>query len=136
MKVCRRCEIDKSDLDFNKTKRSIDGLQPYCRDCQRQIDKEHYHRNVDAIKKRKKYLSKKRYQENKARSDRLKTETPCKDCGKHFHPCQMQYDHLKDKKTNISDMLQSNSWETIQQEIAKCDIVCANCHCLRTFSRR
>lgn len=60
----------------------------------------------------------------------------CMDCG-----CEdwrvFQFDHRDPltKAYTISQMLASEySWETIMTEINKCDIVCANCHYLRTGS--
>lgn len=35
MKVCRKCGTNKVNKAFNKHKASKDGLQSYCRDCQK-----------------------------------------------------------------------------------------------------
>ncbi|QGH79901.1 HNH endonuclease [Streptomyces phage Bordeaux] len=68
---------------------------------------------------------------------KLKEASPCTDCGNHFPHYVMQWDHLGDKKMDVSRMVQSgNSIETIEKEIAKCELVCANCHCIRTHNRR
>jgi len=51
----------------------------------------------------------------------------------------MQFDHRpdEDKKENISDLVGLEvKWETILKEIAKCDLVCANCHAIRTYTRK
>lgn len=58
---------------------------------------------------------------------------PCADCGLRFHPVCMDFDHRdpSEKVRNISAMVAQN-WETIEIEIAKCDLVCANCHRIRT----
>lgn len=59
---------------------------------------------------------------------------PCVDCQKTYHPCQMDFDHVKGEKDySVSKMRMANS--AILNEIAKCDLVCANCHRLRTFLR-
>lgn len=61
---------------------------------------------------------------------------PCTDCGRTFHPVGMDFDHVRGEKiTQISDMW---SWgrERVGEEIAKCDLVCANCHRIRTQTRR
>lgn len=62
-----------------------------------------------------------------------KSENPCTDCGQKFHYCQMDFDHLEDKEFNIATMKSSIS--RIQEEIKKCELVCSNCHRLRTFIR-
>lgn len=49
----------------------------------------------------------------------------------------MQFDHLRDKKANVSNMIRSDySWEAIKLEILKCEVVCANCHAVRTKTRK
>lgn len=67
----------------------------------------------------------------------IKEASPCTDCGKNFPHYVMQWDHLKDKRGDVSRMVQDGlSLETIQKEIDKCELVCANCHCIRTHNRR
>jgi hypothetical protein len=64
-------------------------------------------------------------------------ENPCVDCGQTFHPMAMQFDHLADKFSDISQMVNRNfSIEKLDEEIAKCDLVCANCHAVRTWQRQ
>lgn len=68
----------------------------------------------------------------------LKLDKPCLDCKKVFHPVAMDFDHRngKDKFQSISLMIQQGySKERILAEIAKCDLVCSNCHRVRTFNR-
>ena len=64
---------------------------------------------------------------------------PCQDCGGTFPTCCMDFDHREgEKKTgNVGSMFAHHyAKETIAAEIAKCDIVCANCHRIRTQQRR
>jgi hypothetical protein len=65
---------------------------------------------------------------------RLKEENPCMDCGNHFPYYCMQYDHRdpSDKTKKVSG-LASCSYDKINEEISKCDLVCANCHARRTW---
>ena len=61
----------------------------------------------------------------------------CLDCGA-GNPMVLEFDHIPGrgkKEANISDLLQRGSWIKIVAEIAKCDIVCANCHRIRTHTR-
>jgi hypothetical protein len=62
---------------------------------------------------------------------------PCHDCKNVYHPCVMDFDHRPGtvKFKNVSKMI-GYAWWRIQQEIDKCDIVCANCHRIRTENRR
>lgn len=72
---------------------------------------------------------------NKRYINSLKAGRPCHDCGQTFPPFVMDFDHRdpSDKKYTISRMY-DHSNETIDKEIAKCDLVCANCHRIRTFA--
>lgn len=46
----------------------------------------------------------------------------------------MDFDHVRGSKVgNVSEMLGSTSLADLLMEIAKCDVVCANCHRLRTY---
>lgn len=61
---------------------------------------------------------------------------PCADCGKRYPYWVMQFDHLGDKEFTISNCRKHQvNMERLEQEIAKCDIVCANCHAERTHKR-
>lgn len=44
------------------------------------------------------------------------------------------FDHRGDKKFAISEKSGDVSHKTLRDEIAKCDLVCANCHRIRTFA--
>lgn len=68
-----------------------------------------------------------------------KREGMCTDCGisGKKHPEILDFDHLSDKKFHIGSWRKSVlSIEKIQTEIKKCELVCANCHRIRTKSRR
>ena len=61
---------------------------------------------------------------------------PCSDCNNIFNWWQMQFDHRKpeDKKFGISQMIARHfPIQEIEDEILKCDLVCANCHANRTY---
>lgn len=64
---------------------------------------------------------------------------PCMDCDGTFDPVCMDFDHREgeEKLSAVSAMIASNryGWARIEAEIAKCDVVCANCHRLRTKAR-
>jgi hypothetical protein len=84
------------------------------------------------------------YQRNKAKAKRERFSAikcaakarPCADCGVQY-PCHvMQFDHLRDKEFGLAGAaLISVSEDQLLNEIAKCDVVCANCHAERTYQR-
>lgn len=75
----------------------------------------------------------------RARRDRLnaiKMATGCVDCGFAAHPAALQFDHVRGEKLFEIGSKTSMAWERMEAEIAKCDVVCANCHAIRTAERR
>lgn len=67
----------------------------------------------------------------------LKRE-PCSDCGNRFPPVCMEFDHRDAdmKLDSVSSLVgRGASWDRINLEITKCDLLCANCHRIRTASR-
>ena len=63
--------------------------------------------------------------------------SPCADCGRRFDPVCMDFDHRpgEAKLFGIGKSLHVKR-EDLLAEIAKCDLVCANCHRIRTFRNR
>jgi hypothetical protein len=69
----------------------------------------------------------------------MKVKMGCADCGYNAHPQALEFDHLPDfeKTESISEMIRrGRSMALILAEIAKCEVVCANCHRVRTYGRR
>jgi hypothetical protein len=66
-------------------------------------------------------------------------EQPCMDCGQCYHFAAMDFDHRgeDEKKGSITDMMRNMrvTLKRLVEEIAKCDLVCANCHRVRTYNR-
>lgn len=75
--------------------------------------------------------------ERRARLAAVKLAAGCTDCGYREHPEALHFDHLPgtDKLFNISQLV-TRSWASIEAEIEKCEVVCANCHAVRTANRR
>jgi hypothetical protein len=63
-------------------------------------------------------------------------DKPCLDCGQSFTSVAMDFDHVRGEK--ISGISQMWSWrrDKVLMEITKCELVCANCHRVRTQGRR
>jgi hypothetical protein len=60
---------------------------------------------------------------------------PSIDCGEP-DPVVLEFDHLRDKSFAIGQALTRKSWQSILDEIEKCEVVGANCHRRRTAERR
>lgn len=81
------------------------------------------------------------YQRKRARNQRewireLKEKTPCSDCGGFFHFSAMDFDHVRGEKIASVGVMTSLARGRIEAEIRKCEIVCANCHRIRTWKRQ
>lgn len=64
---------------------------------------------------------------------------PCADCGQIYPPYVMDFDHQepKEKTKEVSYMFTRNwSLDKIRNESEKCEVVCANCHRIRTYAKR
>lgn len=62
----------------------------------------------------------------------------CVDCGFKNHLDAFQFDHIlgSPTKRDRKAVLGSYGWERMREELDKCELVCANCHAIRTQSRR
>src|ERR1700677_3665160 len=58
---------------------------------------------------------------------------PCTDCAGQFHHCVMEFDHARGKRLFCISAIKNR--KRLYEEIRKCDVVCANCHKLRTWKR-
>jgi hypothetical protein len=67
----------------------------------------------------------------------VKSKARCADCGGKFPPVCMHFDHVPERGQKLFNIGNSNyALEVTKAEMAKCDIVCANCHAIRTWNRK
>ena len=62
----------------------------------------------------------------------------CIDCGYEEDIRALEFDHVPEygiKRATIASRLGS-SWKWLKEELDKCEVVCANCHAIRTANRR
>lgn len=138
MRVCSKCGISKDNHEFYFRKRGPRSGKYYekCKDCMKQRGRKYYHDNKDRqlrlalIRRRKSYYIKRDYV-NKVK------DVPCADCGQKYPFYVMDFDHRdgSDKLGHVAHML-SHSIKYLEKEIQKCDIVCSNCHRIRTYKRQ
>jgi len=62
-------------------------------------------------------------------------DVPCMDCGVRYPFWIMQFDHVRGKKEFNLSTVTCHAKQKVKDEIAKCDIVCSNCHDDRTYKR-
>lgn len=114
--------------DWHGTGRSLRRIASNdCPDCERQRQRPRY-----------KARAKAKYDKKRAYVDAIKLVHGCVDCGYRAHPAALHFDHLPgfEKSGNIAKMCDGTTMAKLDEEIAKCEIVCANCHAIRTAERR
>jgi hypothetical protein len=66
---------------------------------------------------------------------RVKSQ-PCMDCGNEYPYYVMDLDHVRGNKSGVVNKMPGRvGMERLIREIEKCDVVCSNCHRIRTFQR-
>jgi hypothetical protein len=66
-----------------------------------------------------------------------KESSPCTDCGISYPYFMMQADHidgLLNKKLKTFNMAKNQ--KELNEEFEKCELVCSNCHAVRTYERQ
>lgn len=125
-KVCSKCKVFTDDFANNKSKK--DGKQSLCRPCIKFVNADYYKRTPEknparvasktlAVARNRQYVI-----------DYL-NKHPCIDCGE-SDIVVLEFDHVRgEKKHNVSTLINhGGSIKTLQQEIDKCDVRCANDH--------
>lgn len=84
------------------------------------------------------YYNGKKKEYDKQKRDFLawyKLERGCSECGYNEHPAALTFDHVdpSTKLFNPSNYGQY-SWESLLHEVAKCRVLCANCHNIHSFN--
>ena len=132
-KRCGRCSELKPLDEFHRWKRG-DGYQRWCKVCRKDYDAAYTARTLARRRERRA----ERRRELLIWYSALKEGQPCTDCGGTFPVPAMQWDHRPgtDKVGDVSYLLGRLRKERILEEIAKCELVCANCHAIRTVHRR
>ena len=64
-------------------------------------------------------------------------DVPCLDCKGKFPPIVMDFDHVEGsiKFSDVGILAHYGSWDRLKTEVSKCEVVCANCHRIRTKER-
>ena len=130
---CARCKRWKPKSEFNFWDKSKGMLQYYCRECQHEVDREHYIANKERVQERNKKAMVQNRERAKEHLHQVLTGARCEDCGT-TDPAVLTFHHVKGKKKdNVSNMVSKGiSLDTLYAEIDKTIIICFNCHMKRT----
>ncbi len=132
IRTCRVCRKTKPLIEFPYRSLQRQTRQWICLLCQREYTNRWYARNSKRQIANAKARSRHATAELKNRVRDYLLEHSCVDCGE-SDPAVLDFDHLRDKKSDVSTLIQSAvSWKTLAAEIAKCEVRCANCHRRRT----
>jgi hypothetical protein len=130
LRWCTLCYEPKPLSEFHRFR---GGHMHWCKACRKEYDAAYYHQRRDVViaQKRERSLERVAWM-------RTRKAAPCVDCGGQFHPAAMTFDHLPGsvKRSDVATLARRHGVAAIEAEIAKCELVCANCHAVRTFNRR
>ncbi len=131
---CGACGETKPVEEFNWRRKQKGQRDNMCRPCRAKYKQEHYATNrqryIDNAGLRRKRIGEERMQMLVA----YLREHPCVDCGE-SDVLVLEFDHLGDKEFSIGGAFRDRSLQAILDEMAKCEVVCANCHRRRTATR-
>ncbi len=135
-KICSVCVESKPLEDFGLSGRHKDGRRPDCKECRSTVSKAEY-ASLSPERKKSKSLRTAELKQQRQRwvLDYLRSH-PCVDCGE-SDPVVLEFDHVRgDKVMAIADLIERHPvLPALETEIAKCEVVCANCHRRRTSMR-
>jgi hypothetical protein len=129
-KICNKCSLLKDISNFSFKNKELGQRSSTCSSCHIEYRKSHYEENKELyIEKSKNWRL-----ARKIEFYRWLQKQRCKDCGNEDFRV-LEFDHLYDKEFQISEKLGKVSLEVLKKEIDKCEIVCGNCHKIRTAER-
>ena len=132
MKTCTKCGITKPLDQFPPRRRGESRLQSWCRACFAANNARYYSEHRAGQKARLLRNAVARREENQRRVIDYLSQHCCTDCGEK-DIVVLQFHHLGDKKSNVSTLIAAGArWANVEAEIGKCEVLCANCHRLRT----
>lgn len=144
-KRCPKCGKDKwtasYEIKIYKVKKKSgyekrQYLSPYCRDCKNARNRDDFHNKKKSRKKSINQSRKNRIETNRKNMLEYLSDKSCVDCGE-SDPVVLEFDHEPGvhKRDCVSRLVDKASWKSILEEIGKTQIVCVNCHRIRTFKR-
>lgn len=129
MKKCSKCLEEKDFSEFHFKNKTKDKLQSHCKCCQKLQSYNQYRKDVTKSKSRMKLNAQRNFEETVKYIVSLLQDTCCKICGE--QDILVLEFHHKDpltKKYNVCMMIGKHTLLAVKREIAKCEVLCANCH--------
>lgn len=128
---CRTCAVEKPLDDFYPDKARALGRRYVCKACELESAK------TPKERERRRATSSQRYRKGREIIAELK-DRPCADCGGRFPTFVMEFDHPdpSNKLFNVAMNCGGGITPKLLSEIEKCEVVCSNCHKIRTRQQR
>ena len=133
MKECIVCKLTFPFDAFPFKHKAKNTRRSYCYECQRNYSRAHYLNNRELYNARR-YRRQRLYRaRNRERLTEYITGRSCVDCAE-SDVRVLEFDHVRGtKRGNISEMVLAGvAWRRIEEELAKCEVRCANCHRRKT----
>lgn len=136
MKICTKCKQELPSAEFRIMNKKTGKISSMCNSCKKEYDREYWAKNKHNKKGQKALSAKKAREKKRLLILTILKNSCCMDC-KNDDWRVLEFDH-KDRETkmfNIADCI-NKSLNEIKLELEKCEIVCANCHAIRTITQR
>lgn len=138
MKICSKCGLNKALSEFYVKDSRKNKLHAQCKSCFKEHRKtycaKHYEQYKEQYRARAKISRKKRTDQFHNNMLAYLQGKVCNNCGENDIRV-LEFDHLDPltKKFGIGQSLRLGyTWSQALDEIKKCQILCANCHKIRT----
>lgn len=133
--LCRSCKKGKPEEEFAWRNKARGERQRYCKECKKVYNAAWYATHKDEQVAR---VAVRGAEWRRMASDIIAwyKDQPCTDCKRRYPPYVMDFDH-RDGNTKVNNVAGMRGWplKKLVAEIEKCDVVCSNCHRIRTHLR-
>lgn len=133
-KQCPDCgQTDLAEFAFHSPRTRPGRLRSHCRPCDQARKRAYYQANAAKMTLQNLAAAKRGRQVKYEKLFQYLSQHPCVDCGETDVEV-LECDHVRGfKADSVVEMVRHNrSWDVIAEELAKCEVRCANCHRRKT----
>jgi len=130
-KVCKVCGIRKPYSEYHRNR---NGYKGKCKECVSEKAHTYWNKNKERLQEQAKERNRRNSEAGKLLVRTYLDDKVCVDCGIADWRV-LEFDHVRGEKLgNVCEMM-TGCLEKLADEILKCDVICANCHKIRTANR-
>lgn len=137
-KICSKCQKEKPMNEFRWRNRTKGYRSCWCKSCFSLYEKEKWKDQTDNRRNKHRQQQLSRRSRNINHIWKYLSGKCCVECGI-TNLIVLEFDHIEpnDKCGNISDLARDGySIKNLQREMEKCQVLCANCHRIKTAKER